>query len=126
MRRSSKIVPNNGPLAVAARGGEVIEKAEVPQPLDGFEPWNSSQPAYDKWFRKRMKGQPCQCGCHRIGSQVHHEDRGAHKDDRTIVWLSRRCHHDVRHHHSCSEWFVLLCRALAGENWRDYGDALEP
>lgn len=129
-RRPSKILPNNSAIAVAARDGEVLDThVEPPQSLLGFRPWNREQPAYVKWLREMLQDSTCQCSdttCHRPGEQMHHEKRGADKDDRTIVWLSRHCHHDIRHHHGCPPEFVLGCRAAAGENWLSYGDALEP
>lgn len=129
-RRPSKIVPNNGPLAVAARGGHVLESmVGPPQQLPAFKPWERSQPAYVAWFRKTMAGEPCQCeglGCAGLGQERHHESRGANKDDRTLVWLSSHCHHSVRHHKECTEDMITTCRAAAGENWLSYCNALEP
>lgn len=126
--RPTKILPNNSPLAVAARGGEVIEAEAPPQPMKGFEPWSRDQSRYESWFRRTMAGAYCQCSarCFRRGEQVHHEEYGADKDGRTLVWLSRHCHHEVRHHHSCPEEVVLNCRASAGDNWRAYESTLGP
>lgn len=133
-KRLTKIMPNNSPLAVAARGGEVLsEAAGPPQALREFEPWSTDQPAYLTWFRKEFETDICQCPdpmCGLQGEQAHHELFGCDKDDRTLVWMSLHCH-AIRHSESgvggiSRAWYAISCRATAGDNWRSYCDSLEP
>lgn len=133
-KRLTKILPNNSALAVAARGGEVLEQQIGPsQALREFEPWSRSQPAYLAWFRTTFETDRCQCPdptCRRPGEQAHHELFGCDKDDRTLVWLSLHCH-AIRHSEQGIKgipgpWYATHCRAVAGDNWRSYCDSLEP
>ncbi|MCZ6870521.1 MAG: hypothetical protein O7G84_13545 [Gammaproteobacteria bacterium] len=133
-RRLTKILPNNSPLAVAARGGEVLDRQVGPsQAMREFEPWSRDQPAYMAWFRKEFETDRCQCpdlGCGLQGEQAHHEEFGCDKDDRTLVWMSLRCH-AIRHSERgiggiSGAWYATHCRAVAGDNWRSYCDSLEP
>ena len=118
------------PSKVLPRGGVDHEDVGPPERVKEFCPWSRKQPAYVAWFKKRFAGERCQCGCGRPGEERHHEKRGAHKDDRTLVWLSSKCHNPThqgsRHHKDCPPELVLECRAAAGENWLDYCSALEP
>ena len=135
-KRLSKILPNNSALAMAARGGIVLnEAAEPPQPVREFEPWNRDQPKYMDWFRQTFGTDRCQCpdpSCRRQGEQAHHELFGCDKDDRTLVWLSLNCH-ALRHAESgtidgsiAGPEYATHCRAVCGDNWRSYCDSLEP
>lgn len=133
-KRLRKIVPNNSPMAVAARGGVVLENdVGPPQILREFEPWNTDQPKYLAWFRKTFETDRCQCPdpyCRRRGEQPHHELFGCDKDDRTLVWLSLRCH-AIRHSEKGidgieGDWYATHCRAVAGDNWRSYEDLMAP
>lgn len=127
-RRPSKVIANNGPLAVAARGGEILEAVTPTIDARAFKPWSRKQPAYLKWLRESLTDTRCQCPdgrCRRQGEQMHHELRGAHKDDRAVLWLSRYCHHDVRHNHGCHEAYATGCRAVAADNWLSFLDSLE-
>lgn len=132
MKGTSKSIPNNGPLARAARGGAVAEVHRPTENRRAFKPWRTPQPKYEAWFRERMGGQRCQCpdrSCPRDGQQVHHEEFGADKDGRTLIWLSMYCHQTVRHgERGCKGWtpeqYALACRAVAGQNWIEYETAI--
>ena len=71
-------------------------RAEVELPATGPDLSGRHHPKYVAAFRVKMRGERCQCpeqrACLRYGAEVHHELRGIHKDDRTIVWLSKHCH----------------------------------
>ncbi len=146
MKRTSKILPNNTALARAARAGEVVKVLTPWEDQRKFKPWSRKQPKYERWFRSVMIGERCQCPdptCTRQGVEVHHELRGANKDDRAIVWMSMHCHHDVRHAETgCDpgdgppdrrpygeawtpEQYRAGCSAVAGSNWLLYLDAME-
>ncbi len=145
MKRPSKIIPNNTPLAQAARAGEVVKVHRPTESRGAFKPWSKDQPKYERWFRDLMQSERCQCpdpSCDRIGRQVHHEEFGADKDDRAIMWMALHCHHDVRHKEAGVEcWLVdgvstvlstwtpeqyrAGCSAVAGSNWLMYLDAME-
>lgn len=136
MKGSSKILPNNTPLAVAARGNKVVQMHPPKQKRSDFQPWSRQQPKYKKWLKGKMHGQHCQCpdpSCWRGGAQIHHELRGAHKDDRAICWLSLHCHLTIRHPQvdegkPVGDWsaaqYKAGLRAVAAENWLEYETAM--
>lgn len=89
-------------------------------------------PRYVAAFRAKMAGERCQCpgSCLGPGEQVHHEPGGIAKDDRSIVWLSRYCHHDIRELNLgwpgggyAPVQFRAALRAAAADSWLAYLDS---
>ena len=126
----------------SARAGEVVKVLTPWEDQRKFKPWSRKQPKYERWFRLVMIGERCQCPdptCTREGLEVHHELRGANKDDRAIVWMSMHCHHAVRHGERgfeypsgagegvswTAEQYRAGCLAVAGSKWLLFLVALE-
>lgn len=78
---------------------------------------------YEEFICDKALGK-CQSDCYNNGVEYHHSQRGAYKDDRSIVLICRRCHTLI---HNCeyknadeSLKLTLLAKSRGLENWKEY------